>query len=316
MFNQGQLRDAFNRDVFPNKMQPGSYSNSNGGPSAAFSGGPDAFNSSGSFSSYGQSGGHSSEWPSYEGGGFDAGSGYSSSIMNSGGSMSGSSGYESCEPCNEGRQYNPPNQQQFQQPSSYAEVIHNLNHSDPVQTRNNHLSASHASVNEMLVNYLRKTVELLSSQLRMKPDWVDLSPDGGASWKYSTMIQGNSIWCRVFTRVEVHAERKAYKRPLPHIGNITTTTKIKLDCDLINELQKEFPMMSYCPSTKTLQITMDSLEHNLAMLALICCCQKETISLSNIKYYELPKKYLLLTTPGNKRYKRGAKYSLIRQIRS
>ena len=178
------------------------------------------------------------------------------------------------------------------------------------------IDATHSSVNRQLVKYLRKNIIKLSKQLKIKPDWVDLSPDGGASWKYSSMVAGNSIWCRVFTKVEVHAERKGCRRPIPHICNITTTTKIKLDPELVVELLKEFPMMSYCSSTNNLQLTMDSLEHNLAMLALICSCQQDKISLNHIKYYDLPKKYMLLTTPGNKKYHPAAKYSLIRQIRT
>jgi hypothetical protein len=178
------------------------------------------------------------------------------------------------------------------------------------------LDASHSSVNRELVKFLRKSIIKLSRQLKIKPDWVDLSPDGGASWKYSSMVAGNSIWCRVFTKVEIHGERKGCKRPIPHICNITTTTKIKLDPELVVELLKEFPMMSYCSSTNNLQLTMDSLEHNLAMLALICACQQDKIPLNHIKYYDLPKKYMLLTTPGSKRYHPAAKYSLIRQIRS
>jgi hypothetical protein len=178
------------------------------------------------------------------------------------------------------------------------------------------LDASHSSVNRELVKHLRKNIIKLSKQLKIKPDWVDLSPDGGASWKYSSMVAGNSIWCRVFTKVEVHGERKGCKRPIPHICNITTTTKIKLDPELVVELLKEFPMMSYCSSTNNLQLTMDSLEHNLAMLALICSCQQDKISLNHIKYYDLPKKYMLLTTPSSKKYHPAAKYSLIRQIRT
>ena len=193
------------------------------------------------------------------------------------------------------------------------QMVNDLSYNDEEDDK---LDASHSSVNRELVRYLKKSIIKLSKQLKIKPDWVDMSPDGGASWKYSSMVAGNSIWCRVFTKVEVHGERKGCKRPIPHICNITTTTKIKLDPELVVELLKEFPMMSYCSSTNNLQLTMDSLDHNLAMLALICACQQDKIPLNHIKYYDLPKKYMLLTTPGSKRYHPAAKYSLIRQIRT
>lgn len=172
-----------------------------------------------------------------------------------------------------------------------------------------------SEVDRKLLQYLKQEVEKLSYQLRSKPDSLDLSPDGGATWKYSSMIQGGSIWCKCFTKIEVQAERKAYKYPLPHLTNVVTTTKIKLDPDLVTELQKEFPMISYCQSTKTLTISMDSLEHNLAMLCLICQAQKGNMKMSKIKYYSLAKKYMLLTTPNHPKYQAGAKYSMIRAIR-
>lgn len=338
----GQLRDAFNRDVFPNTGQPGSYG---GGQNSAFSAAnPTAYETASAFSNGGGDGSFGNVANYQDGGGsFNHEMGpsyYGQSGANYGGQDYGS-GQDGggCEPCNipgngygsgAGGDYGYASQGSTYG-SGYDSGSGNINyHTDPgygeqtgynttynpVSQRTNHLSATHASVNEMLVKYLRDTVIKISKALKVKPDWVDLSPDGGASWKYSSMVQGNSLWCRVFTKVEVDAERKAFKRPLPHICNITTTTKIKLDQDLVSELQKEFPMMSYCPSTNSLKITMDSLEHNLAMLSLICSCQQDKISLDNIKYHNLPKKYMLLTTPGNRRYNPGAKYSLVRQIRT
>jgi len=363
----GQLRDAFNRDVFPNTGQPGSYGVGNGGPSSAFSGGStmayEAASPFGNVAMGGGGGGSFGNVANYQGGGGSFNNEIGPNYQMNGSGYGGASGYgdasgggglanyESCEPCNipgngygsgagndygyggqgagNGASYgssydagsgfsggpNSPDINYNNDPGYGAQTGYNTSY-NALSQRNSHLSATHASVNEMLVKYLRDTVVKISKALKVKPDWVDLSPDGGASWKYSSMVQGNSLWCRVFTKVEVDAERKGFKRPLPHICNITTTTKIKLDPELVSELQKEFPMMSYCPSTNTLKITMDSLEHNLAMLSLICSCQQDKISLDNIKYYNLPKKYMLLTTPGNRRYNPGAKYSLVRQIRS
>lgn len=293
--NQVTLRDAFNREVFPNRAQPGAYEASNAFDNRA---------------NYGQSGG-SSDWPLYN---------VQSSPMignypNYGDMMAGD-----CNTCQTYPQqpsghhssygsygYSELSGQKYTQPVNYQQAIQR-DLASPI-------NAVNLSVNEMLIKYLRQTVAKLSGQLRSKPDWIDLSPDGGASWKYSTMVHGNSLWCRVFTKIEISGERKAYTSPIPHIGNITTTTKIKLNYSMVSELQRELPMISYCPSTKTLQITMDTLEHCLAVLALVCACQQDKISLNKIKYHDLCKKYLLLTTPGNKRYRSGAKYALVRLIR-
>lgn len=351
MFN-GQLRDAFNREVFPNNQHPGSVGGAcGGGGCGPISSGPPAFepaspfgnigtDSFGNVASYQNGGGGmfgGEMGPSYnmDGTRMGAGSGYGSmaggytansggfNVSYSGGNYGGMGSYNTMPQQNTGVNYNQcgscdgnsPDIQYYNDPSNGAGTGYNVGY-NALESRENHLDASHSSVNQMLVNVLKKTIIKVSKALKAKPDWVDLSPDGGASWKYSTMVGGNSLWCRVFTKVEVHGERKASKKPLPHICNITTTTKVKLDPELVTELQKEFPMMSYCSSTNSLQITMDSLEHNLAMLSLICGTQQEKISLDNIKYYELPKKYMLLTTPGNKRYHPAAKYSLVRQIRS
>lgn len=363
MLNNSHLRDAFNREVLPNRSQASPNNNTNNinniynlnnnqGPSAYDTFGSSSGAGSATYATF-NSNAPSTEWPSYNT------------------SPSFTAPAPSCGPCNTGKQfggqhggqyggqqgqyggqqggqyggqqggaaseqqyfYGNPNEQygggehsqtmqlmDQQQPASYSQILHELNNigngtTNQVDNRSNNLTASHESVNDMLVSYLATTIKYIASQLKIKPDWVDLSPDGGASWKYSSMIQGNSIWCRVFTKVEVYGERKAYKYPLPYIGNIMTTTKIKLDCELLPDMLREFPMMSYCQATKTLQLTMDSLEHNLAMLSLICACQKGYISINRIKYHELAKKYMLLTTPGHKNYKSGAKYSLIRQIR-
>jgi len=392
MYNGGQLRDSYNREIIPNKMQPSQHSFSNsqsystptqsqcGGGSAGQSynfqsscSGPPAFDSGlglGGVNSFG----------AYA----DFSSMNNGPVYNNTGPAISQATAPACSPCSGklhtadpyGQQQAPMNQyighqqynqqdqqygggsgrpyssieqqnqmqQLIQQTSSSEEMnngqqtcsgkaenfmsfnenqntnqyVQNDNpngQTDHVDNRTNQLTATHESVNEMLVSYLKATIKYIAQQLKIKPDWIDLSPDGGASWKYSSIVQGNSIWSRVFTKIELHGERKAYKYPLPYIGNVTTTTRIKLDCEILNDLLREFPMMSYCQATKNLQITMDSLEHNLAILALICACQKEKISINRIKYHELVKKYMLLTTPGHKNYNAGAKYSLIRQIR-
>ena len=418
MYNGGQLRDAYNREVIPDRMQPGgassqhqynpqqqqqynpqqqqqqyapqqqapAFNNTCSGPAAFDSGlGLGGVNSFGTVASYSAMG--LGDAPVYNmastaqatapacgpcSGKMHYADPYGQHNAPIAQQQQSPSSYIGHQPynqqntggqCGGGGQYATSSiaqQSQMQQliqqttPSSYVEVLHELNNAnsgnqqnntanntanntctgtaesfvgyddnnnpngqtDQVDNRSNHLTATHESVNETLVSYLKATIKYVAQQLKSKPDWIDLSPDGGASWKYSTMVQGNSIWSRVYTRVELVGERKAYKYPLPYIGNITTTTRIKLDCELLPELLKEFPMVSYCQATKNLQITMDSLEHNLAMLALICACQKEKISINRIKYHELVKKYMLLTTPGHKNYQAGAKYTLIKQIRS
>lgn len=238
-----------------------------------------------------------------------------------------------CQPCQQPNSYSQPNSMGYQKPNFYDQgqqfndyqfnrqmmrpnLQQNMHQGyNQVTQYQNPMQSVNNNVNNMMTNFLKKTITKLQQQLRSEPNWIDMSPDGGASWKYSNMIQGNSLWCRVFTKVEVSAERKAYTKPLPHIGNITTTTKIKLNPDLLPCLQKEFPMMSYCLSTKTLQITMDSLEHCLAILSLICACQQNKMKINKIKHHKLCQKYLLMTTPGHPRYHRSAIYSLVRLIR-
>lgn len=293
MYGQTTLRDAFNREVYPNTIQPGAYEASSSG-----------------YASFNQSGG--GDWPNYN---------VQSSPMV--GSYPNYGDVEDCNSCQTSLQNNYANSsykyseltgQMYTQPMNYSMAMQRDLQPQQQQFQQP-IHAVNSSVNDMLMKYLNQTVQTLIKQLRVKPDWVDMSPDGGASWKYSTMVRGNSIWCRVFTKIDVCGERKAYTKPVPHIGNITTTTKIKLNSCILSELQQEFPMISYCPSTKTLNITMDSLEHCLAVLALVCACQRDKISMGKIKYYDLCRKYLMLTTPGHKKYRLGAKYALVRLIR-
>lgn len=312
--NNAPLKDAFNREVFPNTGAPGSH----GMSSASFNPGfgvtsANAYDTSGSgaYASYEPSDTYSSPGfytppspipPTYQ-----QSDCQTCDIQPSSFSQGVSDYAYTSQPYNNQPQYPP-------QPPSYGMMLQQMNHSMQQQPQNA-MSQQQQSVYDTLVKYLKQTVSAISQQLKVKPDYIDITPDGGACWKYSTMVNGNSLWCRVFNRVEVNAERKASKTPVPHLTTLTTTTKIKLSDEIVAQLRKDFPMVSYCPTTKELRITMDSLEHNLAMLSLICAAEQGKLSLNKIKYYELPKKYLLLTTPGHAKYKRGAKYSLVRMIR-
>lgn len=170
------------------------------------------------------------------------------------------------------------------------------------------------TIHDKMIAIFKQNVVNTSLELGVGPNMVDVSPDGRAIWKHTQMLKGNSIWSRVFNRVEVFAERKSGKKPITYIGSITTTTKIKLDKDLVKDLQHDMPQICYCPASQLLHITMDTLSHNLAILTLVCAAQQGKISVAKIRYYNLPKKYINLTTPGNKKYKRGAKYAMIRYI--
>lgn len=165
-------------------------------------------------------------------------------------------------------------------------------------------------------NILQNNVLRITRELGAGPSTMDNSPDGSASWKYSAMIKGGSVWCRVFNKIELCAEKKHIRTPQPHSGCVTTTTKVKLDCDLVRSLQKELQQISYCPATKNLRITSDSLEHCVGILALVCSCQQRKVSVGKIKYYNLANKYFRLTTPGDKKYCPSAKYALIKFIQS
>jgi len=312
MYAQPTLKDAFNREVYPNTAGQGQgqgqgqiQGNSYG--AGSMGGGAGAYDQmDGQFASY-QS---DNAGPNYQ-------VPYNNSYAQQ--TQTQQSSCDSCEDNSYGNQgmnnYGSNSQssshQYPPQPPNYGMMLQQMNNQPNVQVE----EPKQQSIYEMLISYLKQTVEIVTGQLNINPDWVDTTPDGGACWKYSTMVRGNSLWCRVFNKVELNAERKACKHPLPHLTTLTTTTKIKLSDDIWKELQDDFPMVSYCSSTKDLRITMDSLEHNLAMLSLICAAQQGKLSLSKIKYYELPKKYLLLTTPGHAKYHRGAKFSLVRMIR-
>jgi len=168
---------------------------------------------------------------------------------------------------------------------------------------------------QIILNHLKRNILKIVNLLGSQPNWSDLSVDGGALWKYSNMIKGNSIWCRVFNRVEVCAERHAHKKPVPYLATLSTTTKIKLDPELAQEIINLLPQVGYCSSDNVLRISMDTLEHNLAVLAIVCGIQQGKLTLFQVKRHGLVEKYLQLTTPGHRRYNPYAKYSLIKFIR-
>jgi len=163
---------------------------------------------------------------------------------------------------------------------------------------------------------MKKNMMKLMNQLQSKPNWADLSTDGGALWKYGQLVAGNSIWCRVFNRIEIGSDRYAYTKPIPYYARLTTVTKIKLDRKVANQIMEMLPQVGYCGSDNTLRITMDSLEHNLAILAIVCGIQQGKLKMCKVKKFNLIEKYLYLTTPRHPKYNPYAKYSLIKFIRS
>lgn len=180
--------------------------------------------------------------------------------------------------------------------------------------RSKSMSRIRQMTNSPILNMIQRAIKSTMNQLGVEPDWHDLTEDGGAIWKQSSILDGKSLWGRVFSRIEVNGQKSPCHKPVPHYGCITTKTNIKLDASLAAELQQELPMISYCPSTNLLTITMDTLEHNLAMLALVCGVQQDKLTYSKVKYYDLVKKYLSLTSPGSRQYRKGAKYSLVKFI--
>lgn len=303
------LKDPYGRDAIPNRMTPGAYDHMNGLTSVY---GDNAYSLTGdgySSNIFGNNGSISGEYPGYAEVGNYGNSGNSSSC-NTG--MCGTSA--------------PPSYQSYYQKAHIPQSMytnsnqqllqHNMmiENNNPVQNRTSHLTDLNVDINRRIIFDLKRNIAKITKELGVTPDWMDISPDGGAIWKYSKMLKGNSVWCRVFNRIEISAERKPSKKPLPHVGCITTTTKIKLDCECVKNLQREYPQISYCPNDKHLRITTDSLEHCLSILALISGCQKGKFTINKIRHYKLPEKYMKLTTPGEKSYNRAAKYSLIKMI--
>jgi len=170
--------------------------------------------------------------------------------------------------------------------------------------------------NQTILAHLKRNILKTVKKLKIQPNWSDLSIDGGALWKYTNMIKGNSIWCRVFNRVEICTGRNIHPKPIPYSATLSTTTKIKLDPIVAQQVQDLLPQIGYCSSDNVLRISMDTLEHNLAILAIICGIQQGKINIYQVRRNGLVEKYLQLTTPGHRRYHPYAKYSLIKFIRT
>jgi hypothetical protein len=170
--------------------------------------------------------------------------------------------------------------------------------------------------NQVILARLKRNILKTINKLKIQPNWSDLTVDGGALWKYSNMVKGNSIWCRVFNRVEVCTGRHAHPKPVPYLATLSTTTKIKLDPKVAQQVQDLLPQIGYCSSDNVLRISMDTLEHNLAVLAIICGIQQGKFNIYQVRRNGLVEKYLQLTTPGHRRYHPYAKYKLIKFIRT
>lgn len=183
----------------------------------------------------------------------------------------------------------------------YPNIEPNINNTAPI-------------INDKLTEVFYMTVYSVAKKLQIQPSLLDISKDGKAIWKHSQIVKGKTMWRKVFNEVVVFAERIKGKKPIPHIATLTTVTKIKLDPDVVKDIQIDLPQICYCEATQQLYITMDSLERCLALLTIISGIQQKKLSINKVRYYNLYKKYLELVNPREKRYNRGAKYSMIRFI--
>ena len=146
-----------------------------------------------------------------------------------------------------------------------------------------------------------------------QPDAYDPSVGGIAVW-HSPRLK--SYLGGVFQRVEVHDDRVANLSPIVFNGHVYTWTKCELTPSFVRSLTDIMPFVWYDRQKRQLVVRTDTLDHNLSILAVTSALKGKIITFSQLRNYDLVKKYLLSICPYSRFYNRYCRATYINLIRN
>lgn len=141
-----------------------------------------------------------------------------------------------------------------------------------------------------------------------KPDVVDTMLGGVAIWKERTL---SNKYGGIFKRVELHDEKEPILNPIPMLANVRVSVKMNIKSNLFRDILDLFPNVWYDRQKRWLTVRTDTLDNALAILALICMINKGTVSIRQVRHYDLQRKYMMSLDVNSKHYNRYGRGALI-----
>jgi len=144
-----------------------------------------------------------------------------------------------------------------------------------------------------------------------RPDVVDPNLGGIAIWKERSL---QDKFGGIFKRVELHDEKIANLDP-PYIGNVYSWIKMNIKSALFRDILDIFPNVWYDRQKRWLSVRTDTLDNNLATVALICLINRGVLNPRQIRNYDLHRKYMLAVDNRSQQYNRYARGSYVNIIK-
>lgn len=144
-----------------------------------------------------------------------------------------------------------------------------------------------------------------------RPDVVDPNLGGIAIWKERSL---QDKFGGIFKRVELHDEKIANLDP-PYIGNVYSWIKMNIKSSVFRDILDIFPNVWYDRQKRWLSVRTDTLDNNLATVALICLINRGVLDPRQIRNYDLHRKYMLAVDNRSQHYNRYARGSYVNIIK-
>lgn len=174
--------------------------------------------------------------------------------------------------------------------------------SDPSQELYVHRPLSQS----MLVYKLPQLVQELG-----EPDIFDPTVGGNAIWKERSL---KNRYYGLFKRVELHDENVPNMNPIVFKGSLYTWVQIDLSPGFVKKLTTIVPFTMYDRQKKWLLVRTDTLDNNLAVIALVCSLKKGHVSFSQVSSHHLLKKYMISICPQSEHFNRYCKSAYLSLI--
>jgi hypothetical protein len=144
-----------------------------------------------------------------------------------------------------------------------------------------------------------------------QPDVMDSMLGGIAIWKERSLRDKLG---GIFKRVEVHDEKVPNLNP-PYIGNVYSWVKMAIKSSVFRDILDLFPNVWYDRQKRWLTVRTDTLDNNLATVALICLINRGTISARQVKQYDLQRKYMMSVNQNSRHFNRYSRAAFVNIIK-
>ena len=163
---------------------------------------------------------------------------------------------------------------------------------NPAYTARQHYNAT-MNANTAQLGFSKVDIRNVSNQLG-EPDLVDPSRGGIAIWSTNTLRQRGFGYLK---RVEIIDERVPCNKPVKHNGYMYIWVNVPLESYQVSKIIDMSPNIMYDQQKKLLIVRSDNLHTAIALAALVKLYSKGQVSMYQIHYHDLLKKYFVMARP-------------------